>query len=42
VLWRKELETYIPFPPLQSPESYNFTQVMEQAKQARVIGHESD
>ena len=41
-LWLKELETYIPFPPLQSPESYNLTQVMEQVRQARHIGHASD
>jgi arylsulfatase len=34
LLWLKELETYIPFPPLQSPESYNLTQVLEQVKQA--------
>jgi arylsulfatase len=31
-LWLKELDTYIAFPPLQSPESYNLTQVMEEAK----------
>jgi arylsulfatase A-like enzyme len=35
VLWLKELETYIPFPPLQSPASYNLTQVMEQVRQAK-------
>ena len=29
-LWLKELETYVKFPPLQSPESYNLTQVMQQ------------
>jgi hypothetical protein len=33
LLWLKELETYIKFPPLQSPESYNLTQVYEQVKQ---------
>jgi arylsulfatase A-like enzyme len=41
-LWLKELETYIPFPPLQSPESYNLTQVLEQVKQNRAVGHSSD
>ena len=41
-LWLKELETYIPFPPLQSPESYNLTQVMEQVKQNRPVGHAAD
>ena len=32
-LWLKELESYIAFPPLQSPETYNLTQVLEQVKQ---------
>jgi hypothetical protein len=41
-LWLKELETYIQFPPLQSPESYNLTQVLEQVKQSRATGHASD
>src|SRR5216684_209683 len=40
-LWLKELETYTAFPPLQSPESYNLTQVMEQVKANRGIGHSS-
>ena len=31
-LWLKELESYIEFPPLQDPASYNLTQVMEQVK----------
>jgi uncharacterized protein (TIGR03000 family) len=42
LLWLKELETYIPFPPLQSPESYNLTQVLEQVKQARHTSHAGD
>jgi hypothetical protein len=42
MLWLKELETYIKFPPLQSPESYNLTQVMEQIKQQRNISHQGD
>ena len=41
-LWLKELETYIAFPPLQSPESYNLSQVMEEVKQNRAVGHTSD
>src|SRR5712664_2189371 len=41
-LWLKELESYIPFPPLQSPESYNLSQVLEQVRQARAVGHASD
>ena len=32
-LWLKELETYIPFPPLQNPASYNLEQVMQQVKE---------
>ena len=32
-LWLKELESYVKFPPLQSPESYNLTQVMQQVKE---------
>lgn len=32
-LWLKALETYTEFPPLQSPESYNLGQVMEEVKQ---------
>ena len=31
-LWLKELETYINFPPLQDPASYNLEQVMQQVK----------
>ena len=41
-LWLKELDTYIEFPPLQSPESYNLTQVMEEVRQNRAVGHASD
>jgi arylsulfatase len=32
LLWLRELETYSKFPPMQSPASYNLTQVMEQIK----------
>ena len=31
-LWLKELESYVAFPPLQDPESYNLVQVLEQVK----------
>jgi len=41
-LWLKELETYIPFPPLQDPASYNLTQVMEQVRKARAISAAGD
>ena len=32
-LWLKELETYIDFPPLQDPASYNLDQVMQQVRE---------
>ena len=31
-LWLKHLETYIDFPPLQDPASYNLEQVMQQVR----------
>jgi arylsulfatase A-like enzyme len=34
-LWLKELKTYIDFPPMQDPASYNLEQVMQQVQQAR-------
>ena len=34
-LWLKELETYIPFPPLQDPASYNLEQVMQQVRKMK-------
>ena len=36
VLWLKELETYIAFPPLQAPASYNLNQVMQQVQEMKV------
>jgi arylsulfatase len=38
-LWLEHLETYQRFPPLQAPESYNLSQVMEQVKSS---GHPSE
>jgi len=32
-LWLKELETYIDYPPMQDPASYNLEQVVQQVKQ---------
>ncbi len=32
-LWLEELKSYVKFPPLQDPASYNLVQVMEQVKQ---------
>jgi arylsulfatase A-like enzyme len=31
-LWLEELESYIKYPPLQSPESYNLTQVLQEVQ----------
>ena len=38
-LWLKELETYIPFPPLQNPASYNLEQVMQQVRDMKNTSH---
>ena len=40
LLWLKELESYKQFPPMQAPESWNLSQVMEQIKSGG--GHPSD
>jgi arylsulfatase A-like enzyme len=34
-LWLKELETYIPFPPMQDPATYNLTQVIQQVQKMK-------
>ena len=31
-LWLKELESYIDYPPMQDPASYNLDQVIQQVK----------
>ena len=36
-LWLKELETYIEFPPMQDPASYNLDQVMQQVQEMKTI-----
>jgi arylsulfatase len=41
-LWLKELESYIKYPPLQDPASYNLTQVLQQIKEQRAISHAGD
>jgi arylsulfatase A-like enzyme len=38
-LWLRELETYIPFPPLQNPASYNLDQVMQQVRDMKNTSH---
>ena len=32
LLWLKELESYVEFPPMQDPASYNLSQVLEEVK----------
>jgi hypothetical protein len=39
LLWEKELESYKKFPPLQAPETYNLTGILDAMKKA---GHPSD
>ena len=34
--WLKELTSYETYPPLQAPESYNLSQVIEQVKVAQM------
>ena len=38
-LWLRELETYINFPPLQAPSSYNLEQVMQQVREMKTASH---
>ena len=42
ILWLKELESYLKYPPLQDPASYNLTQVLQQIKEQRAISHAGD
>src|SRR5262250_385112 len=37
-LWLQELETYIKFPPMQDPASYNLTQLIDQIKKQKTAG----
>jgi arylsulfatase len=37
-LWLKELQTYVDFPPLQNPASYNLEQVMQQVREMKSNG----
>jgi len=41
-LWLKELETYIAYPPLQDPASYNLEQVMQQVRQMKNTSHSGE
>jgi arylsulfatase A-like enzyme len=42
MLWLKELETYVPFPPLQNPASYNLDQVLQQVREMKTTSHASE
>jgi arylsulfatase len=37
-LWLKELQSYVDFPPLQNPASYNLDQVMQQVREMKSTG----
>jgi arylsulfatase A-like enzyme len=37
VLWLRELESYVAFPPMQDPASYNLEQVMDQLKKPQAV-----
>ena len=37
-LWLKELQSYVDFPPLQNPASYNLQQVMQQVREMKSNG----
>jgi arylsulfatase A-like enzyme len=36
-LWLRELESFVEFPPMQDPESYNLAQVVQQVKKMQMI-----
>jgi arylsulfatase len=40
LLWLKELESYREFPPLQAPETYNLTGIMQEMRKG--MGHPSE
>jgi arylsulfatase A-like enzyme len=42
LLWLKELETYVPFPPLQNPASYNLEQVIQRVREMKTINKASE
>jgi len=39
VLWLRELESYVAFPPMQDPASYNLAQVLDQVKKMQTASH---
>jgi arylsulfatase A-like enzyme len=38
-LWLKELESYVTYPPLQDPASYNLEQVVQQVREMKTSSH---
>ena len=41
-LWLRELESYVKYPPMQDPETYNLGQVLQQIKEQRAVSHAGD
>src|SRR3954451_680852 len=41
-LWLEELKSYVAYPPMQSPESYNLEQVVKQVQELRTASHVGD
>ena len=39
ILWLRELESYVEFPAMQDPASYNLAQVLDQVKKMATISH---
>jgi arylsulfatase len=38
-LWLEQLESFTKYPPLQAPETYNLTQVLQQVKAAQGMSY---
>jgi arylsulfatase A-like enzyme len=41
-LWLKELESYREYPPMQDPETYNLTQVIQMIKEQKAVSHQGE
>ena len=39
ILWLRELESAGTYPPMQDPETYNLTQVIQQIKKQKTVSH---
>jgi hypothetical protein len=38
-LWLEHLESYVKFPPLEAPESYNLSGIIDRMKRAQSMSH---